>query len=288
MVNDCAGVMPALASHPGPCYNRPREATRMIRRDRGLRLAGVLLALAWGVLGCTFGGNEGAGTPTPTVSGPPEVVFAPEGVFAPRPPRLAQSGGALQVSGRLLSTAPNVLVLRTFYAPATPQRPQEGRVALVDPQGLLVNLANTTPGPLLTLTGIFTVTADAGIEVGTLEVQQITPITLDATALTGQADAAIRAATPQLGNGATYPPLALPDFATVTAQWQPQPDDFGIGGSTFLGVAEDGTPLTYWRGPTLPPHPDRPLVSRWLAIYTRFAGADPRTLLVTLEGQANE
>jgi hypothetical protein len=260
----------------------------MLRGFKRVRLAVLLVVLAGSVLGCTLGGNGGAATPTATVSGPPDVVFAPEGVFAPRPPRLAQSGGALQVSGRLLSTAPNVLVLRTFYAPATPQRPQEGHLALVDPQGLLVNLANTTPGPLLTLTGIFTVTTAPGIAVGTLEVQQITPITLDPTALTAQADAAIRAAAPQLGSAATYPPLALPDFATATAQWQPQPDDFGIGGSTFLGLAEDGTPLTYWRGPTLPPHPDRPLVSRWLAIYTRFAGDDPRTLLVTLEGQANE
>lgn len=260
----------------------------MHRRHRGLRLAGLLLALAGSLFGCTIGGNEVAMTPTPPGGGPPAVVFTPEGAFAPRPPRLAQSGAALQISGRLLSTAPNVLVLRTFYASADPYRPQEGRVALQDPLGLLVNLANVVPGPLLTLTGTLTVTTAPGIEIGTLEVQQLTPITLDTTALTAQADAAIRAAWPQLGQADQYPPLALPDFATPTAQWRPQQADFSSGGSTFLGVAEDGMPLTYWRGPTMPPHPDRPLVSRWLAIYTRFEGMTPRTLLVTLEGQANE
>jgi hypothetical protein len=260
----------------------------MPRRYRRLRLTGLLLALAWSLIGCTMGGNDGATTPTATLSGPPEIVFAPEGVFAPRPPRLAQSGGGVQVSGRLLNVSPNVQVLRTFYAPPTAQRPQEARVALLDPQGLLVNLANTTPGPLLTVTGIFTVTTAPGIEMGTLEVRQITPITLDPTALNGQTDAAIRAAAPQLGKGDSYPAIALPAFITVTTQWQPQPADFATGGSTFLGVAEDGTPLTYWRGPTLPPHPDRPLVSRWLAVYTRFDGPAPRTLIVTLEGQVAE
>jgi hypothetical protein len=249
---------------------------------------GLLLTLAWSLGGCTMGGTGGATTPTTAVSGPPDVVFAPEGTFAPRPPRLAQAGSALQVSGQLLSPAPRVQVLRTFYAPATPHRPQEAQLALRDPQGLLVNLANGTPGPLLTLTGIFTVTTDSGIEIGTMEVQQVTPITLDAPALTGQADDAIRAAATQLSQADQYPAIALPDFATPTAQWKPQAADFGTGGSTFLGLAEDGTPITYWRGPALPAHPDRPLVSRWLAVYTRFAGTAPRTLLITLEGQANE
>lgn len=260
----------------------------MQRRYGGWRLTGLLLALAWSLVGCTMGGNDGTTTPAATHSGPPDVVFAPEGVFAPRPPRLAQSATSVQVSGRLLNVSPNVLVLRTFYAPPAAQRPQEARVALRDPQGLLVNLANTTPGPLLTLTGTFTVTTAPGIEMGTMEVQQITPISLDPTALNVQTDAAIRAAAPQLGTGNAYPPLALPDFITVTAQWQPQPADFESGGSTFLGVAEDGTPLTYWRGPALPPLPDRPLVSRWLAVYARFEGTTPRTLIVTLEGQVAE
>jgi hypothetical protein len=260
----------------------------MHRRHRGLRLVGLLLALAGSLAGCTIGGSEPVVTPTPPGGGPPGVVFSPEGVFAPRPPRLAQSGAALRISGRLLSTAPNVLVLRTFYAPADPYRPQEGRVALDDPRGLLVNLASAVPGPLLTLTGTFTVTTAPGIEIGTLQVEQMMPIALDPTALTTQADDAIRAAWPQLGQADKYPPLALPDFTTPTAQWQPQQSEFSSGGSTFLGVAEDGVPLTYWRGPPMPPHPDRPLVSRWLAIYTRFDGLTPRTLIVTLEGQVAE
>jgi hypothetical protein len=216
------------------------------------------------------------------------IVTAAEGALATPPSALLQAGATLQVSGRLLRPDPaGMPVLQTFLPGSAAGRPVERRLTLTDAQSHLP-AASATSGSWLTLTGAFTPGTGGGIELGTLVVQQVAPLTLDAAQLTQAADAALRAAAPALAATPDYPHLALPDFTAVTATWKPQAADFQSGGSILLGVTPDGAPIAHWHGAPLPAHPDRPQVTRWPAVYTTFQGMTVTTLLVTIEGQVAE
>ena len=265
-------------------------------RHRRYGMVGVaLLALAGMLAGCGAAGSDGTPTvvrpgdtpiPAATPAAGPRIVFAPEGAMAARPDP-AQAPVSLTIHGRLLHpTATGGPVLQTFYLGDPPARPAEAWLQVRDPQGLLP-VAPGTSGPLLTLIGSFAPTATMGIEIGTLEAQQVTPLALDETGLTQAGDAAIGAVAAHL-IGADYPGLALPAFVAGTATWKPQAAVFQAGGSTFVGVTADGTPITTWRGPALPAHPDRPQVTRWPVIYALHQGARVQTLIVTIEGQVEE
>jgi hypothetical protein len=204
-------------------------------------------------------------------------------------PDPAQVPAGVTISGRLLRpTAAGGPVLQTFYVGDPPARPAEAWLQVHDPRRLLSGpTAPGAPGPLLTLTGPFVPTTTGGIEIGTLEAQQVTSLALDEAVLARAGDAAIGFAALQLA-GVDYSSLALPAFAASTSTWKSVAMDFGTGGSTFLGVAADGTPITTWRGPALPAHPDRPLVTRWPVVYALHQGTTVRTLIVTIEGQVEE
>jgi hypothetical protein len=105
---------------------------------------------------------------------------------------------------------------------------------------------------------------------------------------------AIKAASPRLA-AFDYPALSLPAFVTYTRAYTPAPEDFdGADPEVDAYATEEGGPprwaLYRWVGPKLPPHPDRPLVTRWIHVYALY---DTTTLRVvrlapTIWGQVEE
>jgi hypothetical protein len=92
-----------------------------------------------------------------------------------------------------------------------------------------------------------------------------------------------------------YSALSLPDFVTQTRQLKLTPDDFADARVELDAVADlhGETPswaLYRWEGPTIPAHPDRPLVTRWVYVYALYDPADARVvrLLATIRGQVEE
>ena len=273
-----------------------------MNRQRRYGLVGAALVALAGVLAWygaagpdgapTPAGPEGTPLPAATPAAGPRLVFAPEGAMAARPAP-AEAPATVTIIGRLLRpTASGEPVLQTFYLGTPPARPAEAWFRVRDPLGLLPAPPAPPAGadPLLALTGLFAsgiLATPGGIEIGALEARGVTPLTLDETGPARAGDAAIGAAAPQLA-AADYAGLALPMFTTATSTWKPQAADFLTGGSIFMGVAADGTPITTWRGAALPAHPDRPQVTRWPVIYALHQGTTVPTLIVTIEGQVDE
>ena len=244
----------------------------------------LLLALA----GCGTMTDPGAPSATPTSLPPgPRLVLAPEGSRATPPARWQQAAASFTVSGHLVAsrTAPSRMLYTYSVADTPPGQPSFSYLILDDPAGRLP--ADPDPALLITVTGAYAPNPNQGGARGTLTVETMTVVPLDQAAWTAASDAAIRAAASRLVP-LDYSTLALPLYHTATAAWKPQAQDFGGGGSQFLGLAEDGTAITRWHGPPLPAHPDRPTVTRWPAVYAYFSGPTVTTLLVTIDGQVEE
>jgi hypothetical protein len=105
---------------------------------------------------------------------------------------------------------------------------------------------------------------------------------------------AIMAAAPQLA-AIDYPALSLPAFVTYTRAFTPAASDFNGANAEVDAYAteESGAPrwaLYRWVGPTLPPHPDRPLVTRWIHVYALYDTTTQQVvrLAPTIWGQVEE
>jgi hypothetical protein len=111
-----------------------------------------------------------------------------------------------------------------------------------------------------------------------------------------RAQFAIQKAADQLAS-IDYAALSLPAFVTYTRSLEIKPADFTGDNTELEAVANSSTTniamrwaLYRWVGPKLPPHPDRPLVTRWIHVYALY---DTTTLRVvrlapTIWGQVEE
>ncbi len=92
-----------------------------------------------------------------------------------------------------------------------------------------------------------------------------------------------------------YASLSLPAFVTPTLALSIKSVDF-TGQDARLdswGISRSGSAgwiLYYWRGPEVPPHPERPLVNRWVTVYALYDMATGRVvrLVATIRGEALE
>jgi len=91
-----------------------------------------------------------------------------------------------------------------------------------------------------------------------------------------------------------YPALSLPDFVTYTRAltitdtiFTGTPLDVEAFGT---GNAGERWTLYVWQGPELPQHPDRPLVHRWITVYSLYDmnAHNVTMLLPTIRGEVHE
>ena len=106
--------------------------------------------------------------------------------------------------------------------------------------------------------------------------------------------AAIEAASARLA-AVDYAPLSLPDFVTQTRALKLNPTDF-TGQNVHIDAHGEGSVdkkkwvLYAWQGPEFPPHPNRPLVHRWVYVYALYdvEGKRVARLLATIHGEGLE
>jgi len=111
-----------------------------------------------------------------------------------------------------------------------------------------------------------------------------------------RAQFAIQQAADQLAS-VDYTALSLPAFVTYTRGLDIKPEDFTGDNTELEAVANSSTTnvalkwaLYRWVGPKLPPHPDRPLVTRWIHVYALLDNSSLRIvrLAPTIWGQVEE
>ena len=111
-----------------------------------------------------------------------------------------------------------------------------------------------------------------------------------------RAQYAIQQAADQLAS-VDYAALSLPAFVTYTRALDIKSEDFTGDHTELEAVANSSTTnvalrwaLYRWVGPKLPPHPDRPLVTRWIHVYALLDNSSLRIvrLVPTIWGQVEE